>query len=86
MPPILNPQTSLVVAEAHMGEAGTSHTPHLSSTSHPGTARISAKRNRGSSESLEMSAKAGASSSEMPTDPLPEVSGDETQTKIGAGT
>ncbi|KAG7177217.1 putative RNA-directed DNA polymerase from mobile element jockey-like 60, partial [Homarus americanus] len=54
VPPILSPQTSLVVAEAHMNEAGISDIPHLSFTSHPGTTRISAKCYRGSSESLEV--------------------------------
>ncbi|KAG7155971.1 hypothetical protein Hamer_G012121 [Homarus americanus] len=120
MPPILSPQTSLMVAEVHMDEAGTSATPHLSSTSHPGTIRISSKCHRGSSDSLEvddplnkvlkvetfdcceesetsllatepnsesqtlqqMSAHDDAYSSEIPTDPLPEISGDETPAKI----
>ncbi|KAG7157179.1 hypothetical protein Hamer_G010020, partial [Homarus americanus] len=43
MPPILSPQTFLVVVEVLMDEADTSATPHLSSTRHPGTTRISAK-------------------------------------------
>ncbi|XP_042205974.1 pollen-specific leucine-rich repeat extensin-like protein 4 [Homarus americanus] len=49
MPPILSPQTSLVVAEVHMDEADPSGTPHLSSTNHPGTTKISAKCHQGSS-------------------------------------
>ncbi|KAG7176873.1 hypothetical protein Hamer_G000066, partial [Homarus americanus] len=92
----------------HMDEASTSATPHLSSTCHPGTQKISAKRYQGSAKSLDMdkspvkvsmmessdccegsetplptsepnsksqtlqqmSAQAGASSPEMPTDLL----------------
>ncbi|KAG7157455.1 hypothetical protein Hamer_G005895, partial [Homarus americanus] len=45
---------SLIVAEIHMDEADTSATPHLSSTSHPGTIRISTKHHLGSSASLEV--------------------------------
>ncbi|KAG7160436.1 hypothetical protein Hamer_G001685 [Homarus americanus] len=94
MPPILSPQSSLVVAEVHMDKAGTSAITHLLFTHLPGTTRISRKRYSGSSESLEIddppakvtsepnsesqalqqkSAQAGASSSEMQTDPLSEA-------------
>ncbi|KAG7178213.1 hypothetical protein Hamer_G004022, partial [Homarus americanus] len=81
------PQTSPVVAQVHMDEAGTSATPHLSSTSHPGTTRISAKCNLGSSKSLEVDDPPNKISM-MPTDPLPEVSGDKTPAKVelAAGT
>ncbi|KAG7166129.1 hypothetical protein Hamer_G010938, partial [Homarus americanus] len=100
MPPILSPQTSLVVAEVCMDDAGISATPHLSSTCHPGATNVAAKLYPGSlkvddhpskvtseskckSQTLQQkSAKAGVFSSEMPTDPVLEVYGDETTAKI----
>ncbi|KAG7161422.1 hypothetical protein Hamer_G014063, partial [Homarus americanus] len=89
--------TSLVVAEVNRNEAGTSATPHFSSTRCAGTIKISAKWYQVSSESLEvddppakvlmvtakeMSAQTGTSSPEMLTGPLPDTSGGETPVKI----
>ncbi|KAG7157219.1 putative male reproductive-related protein B-like [Homarus americanus] len=82
MPPILSPQTSLLMAEVHMDEAGTGATPHLSSTRHPGTTESPQKPNSKSQTLQQMLAQDGAPSSEMPNNPLPEVSCDETPAKI----
>ncbi|KAG7159584.1 hypothetical protein Hamer_G004237 [Homarus americanus] len=66
IPPILSPQTSLVVAEVHMDEAGTSAATHLSSTC--------------LSESLEVDDLPAKVL--MSADRLPDASGDETPAKI----